>query len=170
MNRWRSNLEKIKSNLFLCAWKCKVNDTRQRAKMAYFGWLCFHSRLFITAYLVWHFLVAFPKTTDKSWGILSHYKENWVFRFDSKNVNVCLESEGQCKQILLEKSKLWCLQLKHTIDVKAVQSWPWRCSHSGLKAQTKRLMWATAQCASFSSSGSFFSIPVAGSLFVEFNS
>lgn len=110
-------------HLFLCALKYKVNNTWQRAKMSHLWCLCLHLRLFITTYLVWHFLVTFPETTDKSWGILPDDKQNWVFSFGSENVCAHLDG-GQCNPSSRKKQIMMCVALAHLLNLRLCRVGP----------------------------------------------
>lgn len=91
--------------------------------MSYFGCLCLYFMLFIATYLVWNFLAAFPKATDKSWGIFPDNKENWVFSFDSKNVYAYWESKDNIIRSSQEKANHGPHSFSTPLEFKATQSW-----------------------------------------------
>lgn len=73
-------------------------------------------------YLAGRFLVAFPKTTDKSWGIFPDNKENWVFSFDSKSVYAYWESKDKIIRSSQEKTNHGPCS-SNTPEFKAIQNW-----------------------------------------------
>ena len=154
-------------DLFLCAWKGEVS-TWQRAKVAHLGWFCHHSRLLITAYLLWHsewhFLRQLLEAVTRWWGKLGFLALTGKMSMPLWRVKDNVIKSSQ------EKANHGAWSFNTPVEFRAMQSWPWWWANSWAESPDKDIdVSHLLHCTPSLLSLLFFSIPVAVILFLEFN-